>query len=437
MFNKVSHKNLLVMFGILLCIQIIVYPLQAQDISDMKSVSTTTTTTTTTTVLKTNLLYDALTNLNLSGEFRLNRKLTLDFTVIYNPWTFTDGKKLKVLLFQPELRYWKDASFRGLFGGLHLHAAGFNTARVIDDYHYQGWLAGIGVSLGYRHELSRRWALEAIIGGGYVHMDYTKHTLGEINPDGCRTCGYKVASDKKYYWGLTRAGLSISYTIGRTVKRSEIPEIYPMPTASADSPPISVSIVPTDTVYIKPYVNKQYRYESGSACILFPVDRYVVYPDYGDNHRELESIESSVETVLKLSASEIERIIIEAYASPEGELSHNIELSERRAAALRDYMVITYGFNSSCFRVRSKGENWDGLRGAVINSDALSGEEKADILGILDLQDLSTRKSQLKEYNNGKPYAYLLAEVYPFLRACEYEIIYMLPLTAEETQKDN
>ncbi|MBF0651971.1 hypothetical protein IR083_24435, partial [Dysgonomonas sp. GY75] len=181
--------------------------------------------------------------------------------------------------------------------------------------------------------------------------------------------------------------------------------------------------VPADTVYI-PCVDKQYRHESGSACILFPVDRYVVYPDYGNNRQELSKIQRSVETVLQLPGSRIESISLEAYASPEGELSHNISLSEKRAAALRDYMVAAYGFDAGCFTVRSKGENWDGLRAAVIAADALGDEEKADILHILGEQDAPARKARLKAYRGGKPYAYLLGEVYPSLRVCEYRISY-------------
>ncbi|MDR0295635.1 MAG: DUF3575 domain-containing protein, partial [Prevotellaceae bacterium] len=40
--------------------------------------------------LKTNILYDALTNINLGFEVRLGNYLTLDVPVNYNPWVFTD-----------------------------------------------------------------------------------------------------------------------------------------------------------------------------------------------------------------------------------------------------------------------------------------------------------------------------------------------------------
>ncbi|GAB6009409.1 DUF3575 domain-containing protein [Dysgonomonas reticulitermitis] len=143
MQNKGNYKNkgFTAALRILLCI-LAAGTVQAQDIPDTVRVPSA--------VLKTNLLYDATGSLNLAGEFRLNRKLTLDLPLTYNPWTFTGGKKLKLLLFQPELRYWTKESFRGFFGGLHIHGALFNTAKIIDDYRYQGWLAGAGLSVGYR-----------------------------------------------------------------------------------------------------------------------------------------------------------------------------------------------------------------------------------------------------------------------------------------------
>lgn len=423
MQNKRNYKDKVfaAVLPILLCM-LAADTVQAQDNPDTGRVASV--------VLKMNLLYDATGSLNLAGEFRLNRKLTLDLPLTYNPWTFTGGKKGKLLLFQPELRYWKE-SLRGFFVGLHVHGAQFNTAKIIDDYRYEGWLVGAGLSYGYRWNLSRRWALEATLGAGYAYVDYTKYTAGGTGPEGCRTCGQKLESGQKHYWGPTRAGLSVSYTLGKTARRHGTPETYPVP---AVPPIINPPVIQHDTVTV-PCPEIEYRHESGSACILFPLDRYVVYPEYGDNRQELAKIARSVGTVLDIPGSRIESITLEAYASPEGALSHNISLSERRAAALRDYMVAAYGFDAGCFSVRSKGENWEGLRAAVTGSDALTGEEKAGILHILDLTDLPTRKAWLKAYNSGKPYAYLLRDVYPSLRVCEYRISYTVPAAAEDNAK--
>ena len=45
--------------------------------------------------LKSNLLYDATTTMNLGLEIGLVRKWTLDIPVNYNPWKLSDGKRLR------------------------------------------------------------------------------------------------------------------------------------------------------------------------------------------------------------------------------------------------------------------------------------------------------------------------------------------------------
>ena len=103
--------------------------------------------------LKTNLLYDATTTINLGYEFALNHKTTLDIWVNYNPWTlghkmvgldddavkevtglsYTGGTasyrdtKLKHLAIQPEMRWWMCEKFNGHFFGFHLHGGVFNV----------------------------------------------------------------------------------------------------------------------------------------------------------------------------------------------------------------------------------------------------------------------------------------------------------------------
>lgn len=55
--------------------------------------------------VKTNLLYDATSTINLGTEFGLSPKWTLDVSANYNPWTYSNNKKWKHWLVQPEARY--------------------------------------------------------------------------------------------------------------------------------------------------------------------------------------------------------------------------------------------------------------------------------------------------------------------------------------------
>lgn len=159
--------------------------------------------------VKTNALYWLTTTPNLGLELGLTKKLTLDVSASYNPWEFSDNKKMKLWLIQPELRYWMSERFNGHFFGIHAHYAGYNVGGIklfgLENYRYQGNLYGGGISYGYRWILGNRWSIEASVGMGYAHLDYDKYE--------CEKCGSKIKSDTKNYWGPTKASVSFIYVI--------------------------------------------------------------------------------------------------------------------------------------------------------------------------------------------------------------------------------
>lgn len=159
--------------------------------------------------IKSNLLHDAATSMNLGVEFKAGRNLTLDIPVTYNPWIFNDNKKLKHVLVQPELRWWTCEPFNGHFLGLHGHYAYYNVGGYgsdhMKDYRHEGWLAGAGISYGYQFYIAPRWNLGFNIGLGYAYMDYEEWE--------CRKCGDFRKTDTKHYFGPTRAGISLIFFI--------------------------------------------------------------------------------------------------------------------------------------------------------------------------------------------------------------------------------
>lgn len=172
--------------------------------------------------IKSNLLYDATSTLNLGIEFGLGTHTSLDVSGNYNPWTFGNNRKWKHVLVQPELRFWRQERFRGFFWGPHAHYAFYNAGNLshppfsknMNTHRYQGWLAGAGVSVGYRWNLSGRIGLEAVIGAGYAHLSYDKYTCGH--------CGEKLGSGTKNYFGPTKVALSLIVNIGKTRKAPAI-----------------------------------------------------------------------------------------------------------------------------------------------------------------------------------------------------------------------
>ena len=77
--------------------------------------------------IKTNLLYDATTTINLGVEVGLSQKLTLDLSGNLNLWTWKDNMKWKHWMAQPELRFWTCERFAGHFFGVHALAGQFNV----------------------------------------------------------------------------------------------------------------------------------------------------------------------------------------------------------------------------------------------------------------------------------------------------------------------
>jgi hypothetical protein len=166
-------------------------------------------------VVKSNLLFDISSSMNIGAEVRLAQKVTLDLPFTYNPWTFNreENSKFKFALFQPELRYWLCEAFDGHYFGLYGHYAYYNVGRLPDtifseamnQYRYEGSLAGVGISYGYVWPINPRWGLEAEIGVGYARLDYDKYP--------CQTCAKQTDSKTKNYWGITRAAISIIFYI--------------------------------------------------------------------------------------------------------------------------------------------------------------------------------------------------------------------------------
>lgn len=164
--------------------------------------------------LKTNLIYDATTTINLGMEFGLAPKWTLDVPFNYNAWKFGNDMRLRHWGVQPEVRYWFCERFDGWFVGAHGHFAQFNVGVLPDwsfisqnmkDNRYEGYLYGGGISGGYSWILKNRWSMEATVGVGYAHIVYDKYPCGE--------CGSSMGRKTKDYFGPTKVGLSLVFMI--------------------------------------------------------------------------------------------------------------------------------------------------------------------------------------------------------------------------------
>ncbi len=375
--------------------------------------------------IKTNLLYDATTTFNLGVEFKTGKKTSLDISGNYNPWTFSDNKKWKHILVQPEFRLWTRETFRGSFFGVHAHYGLYNVgglnhppfSEYMNTHRFEGWLVGAGVGYGYRWNFNRRWAMEAEIGVGYAWLSYDKYA--------CEKCGEKLGSETQHYLGPTKAAISLIYSFGAKNKRTpQATSVYypPVPVAP-NEPKFAVSYITPEVETVKqrsgpdkPYLD----FAEGKADII---------TNYKNNAAELQKIYALVEEVRNNPDAQITGIRVTGYTSPEGTYQSNLTLSERRASALKNHMKAHCGFAENLFTVSGKGEDWATLDSLV---EAACMGDKACILGIIRSADgFDVRERKLKDL--GASYNELKTGLFPQLRRSDYQLDYtVLPFTVEK-----
>ena len=107
--------------------------------------------------VKTNILYDVTTTLNIGVEFKVAPKWSIDLSGNYNPFDLGKDRKMKHWLVQPEARYWLCEAFNGHFLAIHALGGGFNVADMdlkifpsFKNYRYQGNMYGAGLGYGYQ-----------------------------------------------------------------------------------------------------------------------------------------------------------------------------------------------------------------------------------------------------------------------------------------------
>lgn len=196
--------------------------------------------------------------------------------------------------------------------------------------------------------------------------------------------------------------------------------------------PISKRLIPSLSYspsykikYIVPDVELvKERSDKHTATFNFVVNRYELLRDYKNNRSKFDDVDKIIRDIQSDENIEITEFNIEGYASPEASFAHNKTLAENRAKSFADYLVTKLNVGRDKFKVSSYGEDWVGLRKAVVASNI---SDKDEILNIIDtVDDPDARDNPLKRLSNGTTYHTLLNELYPPLRRTEYTIAYVV-----------
>lgn len=141
-------------------------------------------------------------------------------------------------------------------------------------------------------------------------------------------------------------------------------------------------------------IEKHTIFHTNHANIVFPV-----------NKSEKLSTQTNIDALNRASAEvqdgfEVERIIVEGYASPEGGAELNDRLAQERAQAAADLVQneLHSHLDDEHITIHSNGADWNGLIEAILGSDIQNKEELAD-----KIKNSSNREQTLRELMNKYP----------------------------------
>lgn len=181
-------------------------------------------------------------------------------------------------------------------------------------------------------------------------------------------------------------------------------------------------VVPV-VAYIQPIAEVvKARSEQYEAHLDFPVNKSVILPDYMNNSKELANLRSMFDKIQNDKNLTVTEVSIEGFASPEGPLKYNEQLSKKRAEALKKYLTMNERIPGNLYQVTFGGENWNGLVKALENS---SMPDKSTFINIIQntTNDVQ-RKQEIMRVGGGAPYRMMLKDIYPSLRVVNCKINY-------------
>ena len=166
------------------------------------------------------------------------------------------------------------------------------------------------------------------------------------------------------------------------------------------------------------------RSEQYEAHLDFPVGKSVILPDFMNNQTELRNIREMFNKIQNDKKLTVTGVYIEGFASPEGPLKLNEQLSKSRTGALKEYLSVHEQIPAKLYNVSFGGENWEGLIKAL---EASNLKEKTEFLHIIrNTSDIARRKEEIKHIGGGTPYRVMLKELYPALRKVNCRIDYTI-----------
>lgn len=160
--------------------------------------------------------------------------------------------------------------------------------------------------------------------------------------------------------------------------------------------------------------------------IQFKVAQAEILKDFANNAEELSRIDRVINAQNEPEAiSKLKEIVITGHVSPEGSYSFNYDLAQRRADALKSYIINKYPeVPASIISAKNGFIDWSYLITLVEKSDMKNKQALIDIIQNTDPQ--SDIEAKIQKLDGGKTYRYLLQHIYPSMRVDSGVKIYLI-----------
>lgn len=177
--------------------------------------------------LKTNLLLDAATALNVELEVPVGNRFSVSGEWMFPWWHKNDADwTMQMLSAHGAFKYWLgDRSKREVLTGWHLGVNGGWAKydfQLFDRKGEQGHLFDVGVQAGYAHKIARNLRMEYTLGVGYMRNDYKKYDEVKDTQFGdIKVFRFPWETRRRSWIGPTSAKISFVWLLDYKTKRKE------------------------------------------------------------------------------------------------------------------------------------------------------------------------------------------------------------------------
>lgn len=162
--------------------------------------------------------------------------------------------------------------------------------------------------------------------------------------------------------------------------------------------------------------------DNENLAINFEQGKATVDMSTVENRESMKRLKEAVILISMDENVELDGLIVYGVASPEGSVTFNEQLSRKRAEVFVNYLEDIVPRRN--IKIKNIGENWNGLRSLVAESNM---DYKDEVLAIIDTKhsNLDIKESKLKELRGGAPYSHLANNFYPLIRQGSYvQVLY-------------